>query len=93
MNNIKIQSNQSNSEKLSVMDEVQILPSLTKSANDVKDYKTIQLANGLKALLISDTSYDLEKLKAEENDSSLINTGLKISAASLCIGKMFYSYV
>ena len=33
-----------------------------KSSKDVKDYKVIKLPNGLKALLISDTSYDLEKV-------------------------------
>ena len=69
------------------MARVQVLPSLSKSAKDVKEYKQIQLVNGLKALLISDTSYDLEKLKEEENDNSLINTGLKKSAACLRIGK------
>ena len=42
------------------------LPTPVKSANDKKDYKCIQLPNGLKALLISDTSYDLSNLDKEE---------------------------
>ena len=37
-----------------------------KSSNDKKDYKCIRLSNGLTALLVSDTSYDLEKLDEEE---------------------------
>lgn len=45
---------------------VQELPKPIKSSQDVKDYKVIQLPNGLKALLVSDTSYDLEKLDLEE---------------------------
>ena len=42
------------------------LPKPVKSSQDVKDYKVIKLPNGLQALLISDTSYDLEKLDEEE---------------------------
>merc|ERR1712223_740259 len=45
---------------------IQELPKPIKSSQDVKDYKLIQLPNGLKALLVSDTSYDLEKLDKEE---------------------------
>ena len=45
---------------------VQILPTPVKSSNDKKDYKCIKLSNGLTALLVSDTSYDLEKLDEEE---------------------------
>ena len=48
------------------MSEIKVLPTPIKSSEDVKDYKMIQLPNGLKALLISDTSYDLEKLDQEE---------------------------
>ena len=48
------------------MSGIQVLSTPTKSTQDVKDYKMIQLPNGLKALLISDTSYDLEKLDEEE---------------------------
>ena len=47
---------------------IETLPSPVKSANDLKDYKVIKLPNGLKALLISDTSYDLEKLDQEEEE-------------------------
>jgi hypothetical protein len=46
--------------------EITILPTPVKSESDKKDYRVIQLPNGLKALLISDTSYDLEKLDEEE---------------------------
>ena len=42
------------------------LPCPIKSPNDKKDYKVIQLPNGLTALLVSDTSYDLDKLDQEE---------------------------
>ena len=45
---------------------VQILPTPVKSSKDKKDYKCIRLPNGLTALLVSDTSYDLEKLDEEE---------------------------
>ena len=47
---------------------IEVLPSPVKSANDLKDYKAIKLPNGLRALLISDTSYDLEKLDQEEDE-------------------------
>ena len=73
------------------MNSVQILPTPTKSINDTKEYKQIQLPNGLKVLLLSDVSYDLEKLEEEENNKGLLNTGLKKSAAALCIGEIFKS--
>ena len=50
------------------MDGIQVLPNPTKSLNDVKDYKCIKLPNGLMALLVSDTSYDLDKLDQEEQE-------------------------
>merc|ERR1711983_641477 len=63
--------------------------SVIKSPTDLKDYKMIQLQNGLKALLISDTTYDLKKLDQEEleveNGVTNVHTGLKWSAASLRI--------
>ena len=62
---------------------VQVLPTPIKSARDTKDYKQIKLPNGLKALLISDTSDDLKKPQKDENN----NAKLKKSAAALCIGK------
>ena len=66
------------------------LPTPIKSANDQKEYKCIKLPNGLTVLLISDTSYDLSKLDKEENDEDTENkhasSGLKLSAASLCVG-------
>ena len=43
-----------------------VLPEPTKSSNDKKDYKVIALRNGLRVLLISDTSYPLDKLAEEE---------------------------
>ena len=70
-------------------------PSIIKSPTDLKDYKLIQLENGLKALLISDTSYDLKKLDQEEleveNGVTNGQTGLKRSAASLRIEVGSYS--
>ena len=50
------------------MDKIQVLPSPTKSFNDRKDYKCIKLPNGLLALLVSDTSYNLDKLNQEEKE-------------------------
>ena len=72
------------------MDGVQVLPTPIKSAKDVKDYKQIQLPNGLKALLISDTSFDLKKLEEEEKNNGLGEKGLKTSAAALCIGEILF---
>ena len=72
------------------MTEILQLPTPIKSSEDVKDYKLIQLPNGLKALLISDTSYDLKKLEDEQNSNDESNTGLKKSAAGLCIGTNGY---
>ena len=37
-----------------------------KAETDLKEYRVIQLHNGLKALLIADTKYDLKKLDQEE---------------------------
>ena len=66
-----------------------------KSPTDKKDYKIIELPNGLRALLISDASYDLKKLEEEEikieNGETVGETGLKSSAASLCIEVGSYS--
>ena len=75
------------------MAEILQLPTPIKSSEDVKDYKLIQLPNGLKALLISDTSYDLKKLEEEQNSNDESNTGLKKSAAGLCIGVYFFSNI
>ena len=75
------------------MAEILQLPTPIKSSEDVKDYKLIQLPNGLKALLISDTSYDLKKLEDEQNSNDESNTGLKKSAAGLCIGIYFFSNI
>ena len=43
------------------------LPTPQKASTDKKDYRAIRLPNGLRVLLISDTTYDLEKLDLEEN--------------------------
>jgi nardilysin len=43
------------------------LPTPAKSESDKKDYSVIKLNNGLTALLISDTSYSLEKLQVEQD--------------------------
>ena len=71
------------------MRRVYVLPTPAKSAHDVKNYKQIQLPNGLKALLVSDTSYDLKELENAENGINPSKKGLKKSAAALCIGKLF----
>ena len=80
------------------MDDTSSVPQTTtpiKSPTDLKDYKVIQLENGLKALLISDTTYDLKKLDQEEleveNGATDSKTGLKRSAASLSIEVGSYS--
>ena len=66
-----------------------------KSPTDKKDYKIVKLPNGIRALLISDTSYDLKKLDEEEieveNGSNVGETGLKHSAAALCVEVGSYS--
>ena len=76
-----------------IMAEILQLPTPIKSSEDVKDYKLIQLQNGLKVLLISDTSYDLKKLEDEQNSNDESNTGLKKSAAGLCIGIHFLTNI
>jgi len=48
------------------MSKVKVLASPEKSENDKKEYRVIQLENGLKCLLIADLSYPLEKLDEEE---------------------------
>ncbi len=44
------------------------LPHPDKSATDKKDYRAIQLENGLRVLLISDRAYPLSKLDEEEEE-------------------------
>ena len=108
-----------------------ILPTPVKAESDKKEYRAIELPNGLRALLISDTRYPLEKLDleeklaavADENDEdeaseeeseeesesdeepeedemdtgdlpkkkSVAATGLKKSAAALCVGMGSFS--
>ena len=48
--------------------QIKVLPTPIKSSKDQKDYKCFKLPNGLTALLVSDTTYDLEKLDQEENE-------------------------
>jgi len=43
-----------------------VLPTPAKSQNDKKEYRALKLSNGLTVLLISDESYPLDKLDAEE---------------------------
>ena len=50
-----------------------VLPTPAKSSNDKKDYRVIRLGNGIRALLISDTSYPLDKLAEEEAANSQVN--------------------
>jgi len=105
--------------------KVEVLSPPAKAVSDRKEYRVIRLENGLRALLIADTTYDLDKLDEEEKDaveeemelddddeseedtgdeedggededenedddvplkrSSISNTGLKMSAAALCV--------
>merc|ERR1719219_946949 len=55
---------------MALRSDTQILATPVKSANDEKDYRVIKLKNGLTALLISDTSYSLEKLDEEEQNEA-----------------------
>ena len=48
------------------MSKVKVLATPEKSENDKKEYRVIELENGLKCLLIADLSYPLEKLDEEE---------------------------
>ena len=52
------------------------LQSPIKPSTDKKEYKFIKLTNGLKALLISDTSYDLSILDKEARLESIENINL-----------------
>jgi nardilysin len=52
------------------MSKVKVLPSPEKSENDKKEYRVIQLENGLKCLLISDLAYPLDKLDQEEDEDA-----------------------
>ena len=52
-----------------------VLPTPAKSSNDKKDYRVIRLGNGIRALLISDTSYPLDKLAEEEAANSQVSKG------------------
>ena len=54
----------------STTSSLSVLPVPEKSSNDKKEYRVIALGNGLRALLISDTSYPLEKLAEEEAEAS-----------------------
>merc|ERR1719233_1930657 len=45
------------------------LPLPRKSSSDKKEYRAIRLENGLRALLIADTTYSLDKLDEEEKDA------------------------
>ena len=48
--------------------KVELLAEPTKSTSDKKEYRVIRLENGLRALLISDITYPLDKLDEEEKD-------------------------
>ena len=47
---------------------IKVLPPPEKSLTDKKNYRSLVLPNGLRCLLISDTSYPLEKLDQEEKE-------------------------
>ena len=53
------------------MSKVKILATPEKSENDKKEYRVIELENGLKCLLIADLAYPLEKLDEEEAEEEL----------------------
>lgn len=57
------------------MSKVKVLETPEKSENDKKEYRVIQLENGLKCLLISDTAYPLEKLDEEEEEEGSDDEG------------------
>ena len=63
LNNLTFVSDTFHDDYLTNVEGVQVLPTPIKSAKDTKDYKQIKLPNGLKALLISDTSDDFRKNK------------------------------
>jgi len=54
------------------MSNVKLLPTPTKSPNDKKDYRLIQLENGLLALLISEagTSEHAEEVESDGDEQS-----------------------
>ena len=60
-----------------------VLPEPAKSSNDKKDYKVIALRNGLRVLLISDTSYPLDKLAEEEAEATA-----QVCYAVVCINRI-----
>ena len=67
-NKFKRQNKSGENVLIQEMDSVskyETLQSPIKPSTDKKEYKYIKLANGLKALLISDTSYDLSMLDKE----------------------------
>jgi len=101
-------------------DKITTLPLPNQASTDKKEYRSLQLSNGLRVLLIADTTYDLEKLEQEENlqneeeksdeesdfesgsedeemeedlptSSSKSTSGLKKSAAGLCVGMGSFS--
>jgi len=49
--------------------KVELLADPVKSTSDKKEYRVIRLENGLRVLLIADTTYPLEKLDEEEKDA------------------------
>lgn len=51
---------------MSAANQTVILPAPDKAKTDLKEYRSIRLPNGLRALLISDTRYPLERLDEEE---------------------------
>ena len=59
-----------------------VLPVPAKSTNDKKEYRVIALGNGLRALLISDTSYPLDKLAEEEAEATA-----QVCYAVVCINR------
>ena len=96
---------------------ITVLSPPNKASTDKKEYRSLKLNNGMRILLISDTTYDLEKLEQEENiedeeegsdeesgsesnseedegndgTSSKSTSGLKKSAAGLCVGMGSFS--
>ena len=53
-------------DKMSANFQSKLLPTPVKAQSDKKEYRSIELPNGLRALLIADLSYPLDKLDEEE---------------------------
>lgn len=60
------------------MESTKVLESPVKSSNDKKDYRVVQLANGLKVILIKSAKVESSNENGESNEN--------LAAVALCIG-------